>query len=181
VRAKRLVVLLACGALAGCAAILGIDDGTPRTGDASADAGGDAAGDAAGDVREAAADHYSPLHCGGDASCDFGSGQSCCWDGGDGFACVGSPQACDAIYIPCDRPEQCAQAADAEPNVCCANYADTEAGAVATAVACLPASQCNSGVQRFVLCGDDSGVECEPADASCGPSSYSLPTFLICK
>ena len=179
-RSGRLLVVAAVVALSGCAAILGIDDGTPRTEDASADAGLDAVADVAEDVMEAAVDHYSPLHC-GSSTCDFGSGQSCCWDGGAGYACVAAPSDCTDIYIPCDRAEQCAQAADAEPHVCCANYADTEAGAIATAVACLPASACTIGSSRFVLCGDDSGVECEPADASCGESTYSLPTFLICK
>jgi hypothetical protein len=178
-RASRVSILAVCVVFAGCADILGIDDGIPRAQDASVDAGPpDVVEAGPPDVVEAAPDNFVPLHC-GTAACDFGAGQSCCWDGGGGFACEDNPNLCTAVYVPCDRPEQCAQAADAEPNVCCAHYVNSDAGAIANSVACLPASQCTTAQNRFPLCGDDSGVEC--GDASCGVSSYSLPGFLICK
>jgi hypothetical protein len=174
-RAKRWLTVAGLLATAACADILGIDDGIPRTYDASVDGGLDAAD--AGDAADAVVDKFSPLHC-GNATCNFAAGQSCCWSDA-GFGCSATPQ-CDGVYIPCDRPEQCAQAPDAEPNVCCADDTSVEGGAIATAVACLPASQCTSTFNRFPLCGDDSGVECQ-GDASCGESVFTLPTFLICK
>ena len=162
-------------AAAGCADILGIDDGIQRVPDASIDAGGS---DAAPDVKDAAAEKYDPLHCGA-AACNFAAGQSCCWDDG-GFSCVTSANACSGVYIPCDRPEQCAQGGDAGAIVCCAHYVSVDGGGVADDVACLPADQCNAGSDRVPLCGDDSGVECGDA-ATCTVSSFTLPTFLFCK
>ena len=174
-RVSRWLVLGAFGFGAGCADILGIDDGIPRTYDASLEASSDAAPDA----KDAAVDNFVPLHC-GSITCNFGAGESCCWDGDGGFACDISPTACNGTYIPCDRSEQCAQGGDAGPIVCCGHYVSAEGGAVANDVACLPASQCTSAASRFVLCGDDSGAEC-PADASCQLSAFTLPTFLFCR
>jgi hypothetical protein len=173
VRGRWWIVVL--GAVAGCADILGIDDGIPRTADAGVDATVDAAADAQAD--SSAEDNFSPLHC-GSAVCDFGAGQSCCWDGDGGFFCASSPSQCGGIDIPCDRAEQCAQ--DAGPAVCCATYASVEGGAVATSVSCLGATLCNSGSSRLILCGNDSGADCQ-GDASCGASTFTLPTFDICK
>ncbi len=171
----RLLILALAGA-AGCADILGIDDGIPRTFDAGGDATVDASGDAKADVTDAG-QAFWPLHC-GSAVCDFGAGQSCCWGPDGGFFCVSSPSQCGGMDIPCDRAEQCAQ--DAGPAVCCATYAGVEGGAIATSVSCLGATLCNSGSSRLILCGNDSGVDCQ-GDASCAASSFTLPTFDICK
>ena len=88
-----------------------------------------------------------------------------------------SPSQCTpGIDIPCDRSEQCSQ--EAGPAVCCATYATTDAGAVATSVACSDLAKCTGS--HFIVCDDDSSADCPP-DASCGPSAVSLPTYLICK
>lgn len=169
-------MIVTLGVAAGCADILGIDDGIPRSYDAGADATVDAAADAKADAS-ASPDTFSPLHC-GSAVCDFGAGQSCCWGADGGYFCVGSPSQCGGIDIPCDRAEQCAQ--DAGPAVCCATYMGIEGGAIATSVSCVGATKCNSGSSRLILCGEDSGADCQ-GDASCGPSTFTLPTFDICK
>lgn len=167
-------LLVSLSLAAGCADILGIDDGIPRVFDAGADATLDAASDAKAD---AGPDTFSPLHC-GNKTCDFGAGESCCWGGDGGFFCVSSPAQCGGIDIPCDRAEQCAQ--DAGPAVCCATYMGVEGGVVATSVSCIGATKCNSGSSRLILCGGDSGSDCQP-DASCVASAFTLPTFDICK
>ena len=162
----RTTLWLLCLATTGCANLLGIDDGIPRTDAAAADV--------------SAADVFSPLHC-GDTTCNFAALESCCAaDDGGAQACASATTDCPGLYIPCDRSSQCEQDPDAGPIVCCADYDVTEAGVVATGVSCVPASDCNAASDRFPLCGGPGGAADCPADASCGTSTFSLPSFQVC-
>ncbi len=176
---KRVAFALACVSAAACANILGIDDGIPRV-DASLDVGapdgpdegiGDA--DASADVEAEAA--FSPLSC-GTLTCNFALGETCCRRDAAAYDCVDDAAACKgALYIPCDRPEQCAG------KECCTTDTLTDAGVyIATSVACMTAAQCEPIPTHYILCGDDSGKDCADATA-CSMSVTTLPGFLICK
>lgn len=90
-----------CIALAACANILGIDDGTPRDYDGSIEGGQDAAADAAKDVVVDVP--FSPLSCGASTTCNFAIGQACCRTDASAYLCVSSAAACTGgTYIPCD-------------------------------------------------------------------------------
>jgi hypothetical protein len=182
VKRSRLVLALFGVGAAGCAAILGIDDGLPLGADASLDAGPDIGTTDASDVTavdvapEAA---FSPLSCGAKNECNFAAGQTCCRTGAATYACLDAGAKCTGIDIPCDRPEQCVS--DAGPHKCCTTDVLTDAGTyVATSVACMPAAQCAPIPTHYVLCGDDSGADC-PDGSSCVQSANTLPPFLICK
>ena len=166
VRTTRLFLAAACCGALGCSDLLGIDDGIPRT-------------DAGGAFDVAVIDVFAPLHC-GSATCNFAALESCCVDDDSGAqACANATTTCSGLYIPCDRSSQCAQDDDAGPVVCCADYETRDAGIVATGVSCIPVADCNAANDRFVLCGGDGGADC-PADASCGVSSFSLPSYPVC-
>lgn len=163
VRDPRWLVVAAC-LTTGCADILGIDDGTPRV--------------EAGVVDAAKPDVFSPLHC-GNTTCNFAALEGCCADDDSGAqTCASATTTCSGLFIPCDRASQCEQSGDAGPIVCCADYEVQEAGVIATGVSCVPASDCNASNARFALCGGDGGT-CQ-GDASCGVSSLSLPSYLVC-
>jgi hypothetical protein len=169
-------LVVVAASLGACANILGIDDGIPRSLDASLDV----AADAAPDAHDASADGpFSALHC-GNSTCNASSGQVCCWETDGSYACAASTSSCTGVAIPCDRPEQCPQTGDAGPVECCGTYTLTDAGAITSAVGCVPQAQCTLSNSKYVLCGDDSGAECQP-DATCGASTFTLPTFLICR
>ena len=177
-RARLLLLAATSVAVSACAAILGIDDGTPRTDDAAVDASqGDAdaaaPADAAADAGEGGP--LVPLKC-GTTSCNYAVGQSCCRTGSTSYVCLDAGVTCSGTLIECDRPEMCPPS-DAGPVVCCADLASTEAGAVATAVSCRLQALCAYSTHVY-LC-DDAG-DCL-ADASCLQSTVTLPTYLICK
>ena len=115
----RLVSAVCLGVgVAPCAAILGLDDGTPRTSDAAVDAPFDAAADARDAGNDAASDApFSPLSC-GNTDCNLAIGEACCRTGATSYQCVTSKAACAGTYIPCDRPSQC-PATDAGAQTCC--------------------------------------------------------------
>ena len=158
-----------CSGAVGCADLLGLDDGIPRT-----DGGG---------VADAAptTDRFAPLHC-GSSTCNFAAVQSCCWDDEAGTeTCKNANEDCGGLYVPCDRSSQCAQGGEAGPIVCCADYEANDAGAItATGVSCVPASDCTRANLRFVLCGDGTSADCQ-GDASCVVSDAALPTFSVCQ
>ncbi len=177
-RARLRFLVVSCGVaacgVAACANLLGIDDGIPRGVDASLDAtqGGPDAGADASDAG------FSLLHC-GSTNCNVSIGEGCCYVVDAGFTCVATVATCTGAFIPCDRPEQCPQG-DAGPVECCGSYTLTDAGAITTNASCALKSQCTLANNRFIICDDDSGADCIP-DASCGVSTFTLPTFLICK
>jgi hypothetical protein len=165
VRARTYLLVVAC-LTAGCSDLLGIDDGIPRTDASPADV--------------AVTDAFVPLHC-GSTSCNFAALESCCVDDDSGAqTCASATTTCSGLFIPCDRSSQCAQEGDAGAIVCCADYEATEAGVVAMGVSCIPAADCNAANDRFVLCGGPSGAADCPADASCGVSTTSLPSYPVC-
>lgn len=175
-----LAVTVFAAGIAACADILGIDDGIPRTNDASIDV---TTNDAAPDVRDAATDvsdaPFSPLFCGTGNTCNFAAGEACCRTGSATYVCVKDAAACSGTYIPCDRPSQCPQ--DAGAMACCTTDVLNDGGIyVAESVGCVPAGNCAPIPSHYILCGDDSGADCPP-EAGCGPSVSALPPFLICK
>ncbi len=175
---KRAWILALAVPVAACASILGIDDGTPRSDDASVDV---APIDVI--VVEDASDGdapFSPLSC-GESTCNFAIGQACCRTGDEEYFCVKGAAACNGgTYIPCDRSSQC-PATDAGPRLCCTTDDLTDAGTyVASSVGCLPSAQCSPIPTHYILCGDDSGADCPP-EAGCGQSVSTLPPFLLCK
>jgi hypothetical protein len=148
---------------AGCADILGLDDGKPRDYDASIDTG---VVDAPADVmKDAAADGpFKPLFCGTGKTCNFAAGEACCRTGSTNYQCVDAASACTGTYIPCDRAAYCPQNTEAGALLCCTTDVIDDSGSyVAQSVDCLPAAQCS------------------PPEAGCGPSANTLPEFLICK
>ena len=174
---RRVVVLGVC-LLAGCADILGIDDGVPRDA-ATVDAPFDAPLDVhASDANDGGA--VSPLSC-GTSTCNFALGQSCCRTGATTFVCLDAGTACKGTAIPCDRPEQCT-GGDAGPLECCTTDVLTDAGTyVATSVGCMTKAQCSPIPAHYILCGDGDGSADCPDGTSCGQSTSTLPTFLICR
>ncbi len=183
---RRAWTTLACIGLAACADILGIDDGSPRDYDGSVDTG-----KLDGSVNDVllidtksqdifVEGAFSPLSC-GSSTCNFAVGQGCCRTGASTYNCVdGGASSCSGTYIPCDRPEQCGSG-DAGAEQCCTTDVLNDSGTyVASSVGCLAAAACQPIPAHYVLCGDDSGVECGDA-TSCAPSVATLPTFLICK
>ena len=175
-RARLLLLAATSVAVSACAAILGIDDGTPRTDDAAVDASqadADAAVDVVVDAGEGGP--FVPLKC-GQATCNFALGQACCRTGSTSFVCMDAGVTCSGTLIECDRPEMCPPD-DAGPVVCCGDLSDTEAGVVASAVSCKSEALCAYSTHAYFC--DDAG-EC-PADASCLQSTVTLPTYLICK
>ncbi len=157
----RVAILLSMLASAGCADVLGIDDGIPR-----------------GDAGANTPDTFSPLQCGA-STCDFAAGESCCvGNGGSGPTCIGPNDDCATLFVPCDRSSQCPQDDEAGPVVCCADYAMTDAGNVAFAVSCVAKTDCNAQNLEVPLCGGGA-TDCS-GDASCGASTVALPGFSIC-
>lgn len=179
---RRVWVGCSCIALAACANILGIDDGTPRNYDASTEGGDDAAIDVPIDVaKDVAVDvPFSPLSCGATSTCNFAIGEACCRTGASTYACVSGADACAGTYIPCDRTSQC-PATDAGKELCCTTDILTDAGTyVAQSVGCHPSAQCTPIPTHYILCGNDSAADCPP-EAGCTPSVSTLPPFLLCK
>ncbi len=177
-------------ALAACADILGIDDGTARAGDASVpdaqgvDAGPDAKRPSL--VTGIAPPPFSPLACGSDTCnavtqgcCSHGSGTDAAaftyacvdFDGGD---CEGG------LLYHCDRPDNCDH--QGKPgDVCCAFAGGS---GVAYDVECATAAECEdfdaSYATRLCNPGDDS--LCPPeAGLSCRPSVLTVIGYPICK
>jgi hypothetical protein len=176
---KRAWILAAAIPLGACSTILGIDDGIPRSDDASVDVA--PVDVAVADVSDAASDApLSPLSCGA-TTCNFAEGQACCRTGDEEYFCVSDAAACSGgTYIPCDRSSQCA-ATDAGKSLCCTTDVLTDSGIyVATSVGCHPSAQCSPIPTHYILCGDDSGADCPP-EAGCGQSVSTLPPFLLCK
>jgi len=178
-RARFLLFVVTCVGASACAAILGIDDGIPRTQDAALDApSSDAGADAADTAAEAAFDGpFVPLSCGPSATCNVALGQACCRSGSTTYDCIDAGVTCTGTLIQCDRPEMCPPAAEAGPVVCCADLVNTDAGALATSVSCKPTALCAYASHGW-LC-DDAG-EC-PADASCLQSTFTIPPYYICR
>jgi hypothetical protein len=169
---RSFVVVIA----AGCADILGIDDGIPRAGDASLDVTGDSPADVV--AGDAGPDGFSPLSCGA-STCNFGTGQTCCRTGATTYVCLDSGASCSGTSIPCDRPEQCTS--DAGPMQCCTTDVLTDAGIyVASSVGCMPAAKCAPIPTHYVLCGDNDAADC-PDGSTCSQSTSTLPPFLICR
>jgi hypothetical protein len=172
-------VFIALLALASCADILGIDDGTPRTYDASLpdvendvttlpDVKLEATADVAPDVPT------SPMPC-GDASCNAIE-QACCRTGdpvdasAQAFACIASDASCTGTKVTCADEKNCA--AQGHPGEeCCAVLPD--GGTVAIGTACSK-NACTSLCQP----GDDENCI---ADASCKPSIQTIIGWMICK
>ena len=174
---RRVLAASVVIAAAGCADILGIDDGKPRDYDASVDTG---VVDAPIDVAKDAGP-FKPLFCGTGKTCNFAAGEACCRTGSTSYQCVDAASACTGTYIPCDRAEYCPQNTEAGALLCCTTDVIDDSGTyVAQSVDCLPAAQCDPTPMHYILCGDDSGASCPP-EAGCGPSANTLPDFLICK
>jgi len=183
-RRRRRCVGLASFALiasaAACANILGIDDGIPRTTDASADVTIDVETDAMNDVVDAGPDiPFSPLSC-DKTTCNFALGQTCCRTGAATFACIDAGDSCSGLLIPCDRADQCPPD-DAGAQECCTTDILTDGGIyVATGVGCMPTAKCSPIPTHYLMCGDLDAADC-PDGTSCTPSVSTLPPFLICK
>ena len=175
------VAIVAAG-VAACADILGIDDGTPRTNDASLDV--TTGGDAASDVHDGSVDGapdapFSPLYCGANNTCNFAAGEGCCRTGASTYTCVDAATSCPGMFIPCDRPSQCPKTAEGGAQQCCTNDVVNDSGVyVAQSVSCVPTGKCTPIPSHYILC--DTDADC-PTDAGCGQSVSALPTFLICK
>ncbi len=180
-RRSLVTAAVLAAAVAACADILGIDDGIPRTSDASLDAPSDATIDAKEGGSDAGPEAaFSPLSC-GTGTCNFAAGEACCRTGSTTYKCVDAAAACTGTYIPCDRPEQCPQNTEAGAMQCCTTDVLDDGGVyVAQSVGCVAAGKCTPIPNHYILCGDDSGADCPP-EAGCGPSVSALPPFLICK
>jgi hypothetical protein len=185
-----MAALLAGMSLAACADILGIDDGLPRSEDASlADVQEAATIDAAADApeeaeAEAAPPPFSPLSCGTD-TCNAVS-QGCCsrhttqTDGAVvySYACIDDDGgSCDGgQLVTCDRPDNCDKQGHVG-DVCCTT--------VATApVVCTSAIACDhpeAGL-AYRLCEPGDDELCEPdSGKKCLPSASSSVGWLLCK
>lgn len=178
---RRILLALTvfAGGIAACADILGIDDGIPRSNDASIDV----TTDAAPDVRDAAVDSpdaSAQLFCGTGTTCNLAAGEACCRTGSVTYVCVTDAAACSGTYVPCDGPSQCPQNTEAGAMQCCTNDVLDDAGNyVAQSVGCVPAGTCTPVPTHYILCHDN--ADCPDANPTCGQSTTALPTFLICK
>jgi hypothetical protein len=180
---RRVWLVLALTAMlllaSACANILGIDDGIPRTMEASVlDVG---LPDVATDVMmDAAVDApFSPLTC-DTVTCNFAIGEACCRTGTSTYTCIDAGDTCSGTLIPCDRNEQCPPD-EAGARECCTTDVLTDANTyVATSVGCMSAAKCSPVPTHYVMCGDDDAAEC-PDALGCTVSVNTLPTFLICK
>jgi hypothetical protein len=183
-----------------CAAILGIEDGTPRD-DASVDAttvdvGVPEIGPPDVAVEAEAGPPPLTVPCGDAGPCIVGVNE-CCRKGSNPnftYACVTDASACtgnNAKAIPCDRAEVCAAlngpdaAPDAAPQVCCADTVTTEAGTSLSKVVCTGQQAClNTGV---IMCPPLSGPDAAPSEAGCPaprlckPSVVYVPGYYICQ
>jgi hypothetical protein len=180
-RPNRWILAATCLGASACAAILGIDDGIPRGDDGGPDAPADVTnpGDGSSDGAADAATFdgpFVPLQCGTGAACNAAVGEACCRTGATTFECIDASAICTGTLIQCDRPEMCPPD-DAGPVVCCGDLVSTDAGAVASAVSCKPATLCPYTAHAY-FCGD--AGDC-PADASCLQSTFTLPGYLLCK
>lgn len=185
-----------------CAAILGIDEGTPRQDGGAPDATVDLGvldvftSDVADVAIEAeAAPPPLTVPCGDAGPCVVGQ-TVCCRKGGnnnlswaclpDAAACVGGTNPHD---IPCDRAEVCIAldagfGADGAPPVCCADTTTNDSGTFLNRVVCLQQQQClNTG---NVMCAPfplDGGGNAEagcPAPRTCRASQSIIVGYGIC-
>jgi len=165
--------------LASCADILGIDDGTPRTYDASIDVSNDvttldAKSEAAADV--VAPDvPKSPLAC-GKSSCNAYV-EACCRTGdaldasAQTFTCIAADASCAGLKATCAETANCTAQGHVGAE-CCAIIPD--GSAIATSTAC--ASAC--GAAALCQPGDDENCT---GDASCQPSIQTVIGWMLCK
>lgn len=185
-----------------CAAILGIDEGTPR-GDGGVDATVDeGTPDVApfdvvvADVVEAEAGP-PPLTvpCGDAGPCVVGQ-TVCCRHGNNNnltYACLPDAAACvggtNPQDIPCDRAEVCIAldagfAPDGAPPVCCADTTTNDSGTFLNRVVCLQQQQClNTGVIMCTPFPADGGGNADagcPLPRTCRASQNYVPGYGIC-
>jgi hypothetical protein len=176
-------------AVSACADILGIDDGKPRSDDASIpDTGSpdttalpDASSDGEGGVVDAAPDvPTSPLAC-GMATCDALT-QVCCRTGDPSdastqtFACVATPSDCkNGLAVTCAESANCT-ALGHPGEECCGVVPD--GGSIATSTACVAPGACKG----VLLCqpGDDEDCALD-AGQTCSASVATILGFLICR
>ncbi|HEY1955982.1 MAG TPA: hypothetical protein VGH28_10215 [Polyangiaceae bacterium] len=173
-------LLVAAGAAGACADILGIDDGTMRTADATVDAPADVTVDVAIDAPKDAAIEAatSPLTC-GNATC-IAPAQACCRTGDptdasdQTFTCVAADAGCAGLRVTCDDTASCVGLGH-PGTICCA---EVEGGSIALDTACVAPGTCDG----VVMCapGDDE-LCANDAGAACGESSVTILGYTICR
>lgn len=177
----RRALLVGIVLAAGCADILGIDDGKPRTyEDASIPdvVSNDVTSLPDASTNDAPPDvPNSPLPC-GDASCNAYV-QACCRTGDavdastQAFACIEAGATCTGLKVTCADNANCAAQGHIGEE-CCAVVPD--GGSIATSTTCIKASSCGGG--DMCQPGDDENCT---GDASCQPSIQTIVGWRICK
>ncbi len=186
-----------------CAAILGIDEGTPREDggvDATIDLGTpDVAPFDAVVVDVVAEAEAGPppltVPCGDAGPCVVGQ-TVCCRKGGNNnlsFSCLANSAACtggtNPQDIPCDRAEVCVAldagfGPDGAAPVCCADTTTNDSGTFLNRVVCMPQQQClNTGVQMCTPFPSDGGGFADSgcvAPRTCRASQTYVPGYGIC-